>query len=141
MCPGPSTPKRRVPCVGALVHDDEGHLLVVRRARPPGAGQWSVPGGRVEPDETDEQAVRREALEETGLHVTVGLRVGTVQRPGPAGEVYDIRDYACSLAVATSPVAGDDATDVRWVGRQDLKSLDLVDGLWDALRDWGMLPH
>lgn len=53
---------------------------------------------------------------------------------------FDIRDYACSLAVATTPVAGDDATEVRWVSRGELKSLDLVDGLWDALREWGMLP-
>jgi len=127
--------------VGALVHDDEGRLLVVRRGRPPGEGQWSVPGGRVEPDESDQQAVAREVLEETGLHVTVGLRVGTVQRPGPDGTLFDIRDYACSLAVATTPVAGDDAAEVRWSGRRQLEALDLVDGLWDALAEWGMLPR
>jgi ADP-ribose pyrophosphatase YjhB (NUDIX family) len=127
--------------VGALVHDDDGRLLVVLRGREPGAGRWSVPGGRVEPGETDEQAVRREVLEETGLHVTVGMRVGTVQRPAPDGTVYDIRDYACALAVPTSPVPGDDADDVRWADRAELRSLDLVDGLWDALREWGMLPR
>lgn len=123
------------------MHDDGRRLLLVRRAHDPGAGLWSVPGGRVEAGESDEQAVRREALEETGLHVTVGLLVGTVQRPGPDGAVYDIRDYACGLAVATEPVAGDDAAEVRWVDRSELRSLDLVDGLWDALHDWGMLPR
>lgn len=139
--PGSQSPKQRVPCVGALVHDDEGRLLVVRRGRAPGAGRWSVPGGRVEAGESDEQAVRREVLEETGLHVTVGLRVGTVQRPGPGGTLYDIRDYACGLAVVTAPVAGDDADEVRWVDRAQLTALDLVDGLWDSLAEWGMLPR
>lgn len=141
MCPASLPAKRTVPCVGAVVHDDDARLLVVLRARDPGAGRWSIPGGRVERGETDEEAVRREVLEETGLHVTVGVHVGTVLRPGPAGVTYDIRDYACAPAVATTPVAGDDAADVRWVTRSELAALDLVEGLWTALRDWGMLPH
>jgi hypothetical protein len=69
------------------------------------------------------------------------MRVGTVQRPGPAGVIYDIRDYACSLTVVTTPVPGDDAAAVRWASRQELKALDLVDGLWEALIEWGMLPR
>ena len=123
------------------MHDDDGRLLVVRRGREPGRGLWSVPGGRVEPGESDGVAVEREVLEETGLHVTVGIRVGTVVREGPGGSSYDIRDYACVVTVATSPVPGDDADEVRWVTRAELARLDLVDQLWDTLAEWGMLPH
>ena len=142
MFPAPGEMKRRVPCVGALVHDDDGRLLVVRRAREPGRGLWSVPGGRVEPGETDAVAVEREVLEETGLLVTVGIRVGTVVRDGPNGSSYDIRDYACIVAGSpTRPVPGDDAAEVRWVTRAELAELNLVEQLWDTLESWGMLPR
>src|SRR4051812_35800604 len=50
----------RVPCVGAVVTDAEGRLLLVQRANEPGRGLWSIPGGRVEPGETARQAVVRE---------------------------------------------------------------------------------
>jgi hypothetical protein len=43
--------------------------------------------------------------------------------------------------VVTTPVPGDDAAAVRWASRQELKALDLVDGLWEALIEWGMLPR
>lgn len=129
----------RVPCVGAVVHDDEHRLLVVRRANPPAVGRWSIPGGRVESDETDAEAVRREVLEETGLVVAVGMWVGTVEIPGPGGAVYDIRDYACSV-VGGALVAGDDASDARWVTRAELLQLDTVRDLVDTLAGWGVLP-
>lgn len=130
-----------LPCVGAVVYDDDGRLLVVRRGHEPDTGRWSIPGGRVETGETDEQAVVREVLEETGLHVTVGAHLGTVQRPA-SGVVLDIRDYACAMLVpGTTPIAGDDATEVRWVERSELADLDVVDGLVDALTEWGALPR
>jgi hypothetical protein len=43
--------------------------------------------------------------------------------------------------VSTAPVAGDDASEVIWASRGTLKGLDLVDGLWETLHEWGMLPR
>jgi 8-oxo-dGTP diphosphatase len=129
-----------VPCVGAVVHDDQHRLLVVRRGRAPAAGRWSLPGGRVEAGETDADAVRREVREETGLDVLVGRRVGTVERDGPDGLVYDIRDYACSVTGGRLR-AGDDASEVQWVRRRELLALDTTDGLVDTLDAWGVLPR
>lgn len=130
----------RVPCVGAVVTDPEGRLLLVRRAHPPGAGRWSIPGGRVEPKETEPAAVAREVREETGLEVTVGRRVGEVERGGAGGVVYAITDYACTV-IGGALRAGDDAADVRWIPPEELATLPLVDGLVDALASWGLLPR
>ena len=103
-----------IPCVGAVVTDEQGRLLMIKRGHEPGAGLWSIPGGRIEPGETDAEALVREMLEETGLTVQVGRLLGTVQRPGLDGAVIDIRDYAATVTGGTL-AAGDDAADARWV--------------------------
>lgn len=59
-----------VAAVGALVVDESGKLLLVRRARDPGKGKWGLPGGFVDRNETIEQALAREVLEETKLRLT-----------------------------------------------------------------------
>jgi 8-oxo-dGTP diphosphatase len=129
---------RRVPCVGAVVRDGRGRLLLVRRGRPPGLGLWSLPGGRVEAGETPEAALAREVREETGLEVTVGALVGRVERAGPGGVVYDIADHVCTVTGGRL-APGDDADDARWATPTELRSLPTTDGLLDALARWGVV--
>ncbi|MCW2886686.1 MAG: 8-oxo-dGTP diphosphatase [Streptosporangiaceae bacterium] len=126
-------------CVGAVVHDRAGRLLVIRRGHPPGEGLWSLPGGRVEPGETDAAAVVRELREETGLDVVPGALIGSVTRPGPAGVRYDIHDYAATVTGGV-PHAGDDAAEVQWVTEPELRALPTTPGLVEALTDWNVLP-
>lgn len=126
--------------MGAILFDGDGRLLLVRRGREPGAGRWAVPGGRVEPGESDEQAVRRELAEETGLLALVGDLVGRVQRTAPDGGTYDIADYACSPTGGRLR-AGDDTDEVRWCDRAEMDVLPLVTGLLEVLGGWGCLPR
>jgi 8-oxo-dGTP diphosphatase len=131
--------EQRIRCVGAVVFDAAGRLLLVRRAREPGRGRWSVPGGRVESGETDAQAVMREVAEETGLVVEIVQLLGSVQRQAPGGAVFDIYDYCCRVRGGTLH-PGDDAEDARWCDRQTLATLPVVAGLIEALTDWRCLP-
>ncbi len=117
--------------------DEQGRLLMIKRGHEPGAGLWSIPGGRIEPGETDAEALVREMLEETGLAVEVGPLIGSVRRPGLDGAVIDIRDYAATVAGGTLR-PGDDAADARWVEAADLDSLEITEGLIEALTDWGV---
>jgi 8-oxo-dGTP pyrophosphatase MutT (NUDIX family) len=48
----------RIPRVGAVVRDSAGRLLLIKRGHDPEAGRWSLPGGRIEPGETDTQPDR-----------------------------------------------------------------------------------
>jgi ADP-ribose pyrophosphatase YjhB (NUDIX family) len=143
----PSSPAPRIDCVGGIVRDGQGRLLLVLRGRPPSAGTWSIPGGRVEPGETDAEATAREVLEETGLRVEVDRLVGAVERSAPTGGVYVIRDYLCRPAAqpgagnvpAPAVHAGDDAADAAWFTAQEVRSLDTAPGLVAALEEWGLL--
>ena len=128
----------RIPCIGAVVRDGAGRLLLIKRGHDPEAGKWSLPGGRIEPGETDAQALVREMREETGLTVLPGPLLGAVERPGPGGSIIDIRDYAATVTGGTL-AAGDDAADARWVVAADVPRLPLTSGLADALASWGVL--
>lgn len=133
----------KVACVGAVVHDADGRLLLVRRGTDPGRGLWSVPGGRVEPGESPEDAVVRELLEETGLRIVpVGL-AGVVDRAAPDGRVFEIRDFVAVLAAGEDPATiqpGDDAAEAGWFDPRMLDQLECVDGLLDQLRTWRLVP-
>jgi ADP-ribose pyrophosphatase YjhB (NUDIX family) len=131
-------PESRIRCVGAIVTDGDGRLLLVKRGHEPEAGRWSLPGGRVVPGESDPQALVREVREETGLWVEPGRLVGAVERPAPGGAVFDISDYAASVS-GGSLAAGDDAADARWVHPRDIDRLTLTSGLAETLAEWGVL--
>jgi 8-oxo-dGTP diphosphatase len=132
-----------IECVGAVIRDGAGRMLLVLRGHEPSKGLWSIPGGRIEPGETDEQAVVREVAEETGLRVICGQLLGTAELPGQAGATVVVRDYLAVLAAGSAgllAVAGDDAADVRWVTDTEAAAMDtrgeLTSGLLSTLRSW-----
>ena len=128
----------RIPCVGGVVKDPAGRLLLIKRGHEPGAGLWSLPGGRIEPGESDATALVREMLEETGLRVAPGPLAGAVERPGRNGAILEIRDYYATVTGGTLK-AGDDAADARWVDVADLPSLPLTPGLIEVLTEWAVV--
>jgi 8-oxo-dGTP diphosphatase len=124
--------------VGGIVKDAAGRLLLIQRGHDPEAGRWSLPGGRVEPGESDRHAVVRELHEETGLQVECGDLVGFVERERQDGAVVVIRDYAATVVGGTLH-PGDDAADARWVSPAGLAALPLTTGLAETLTEWGVL--
>jgi len=120
--------------VGAAIRDGR-RVLAAARAYPPElAGLWEFPGGKVEPGETETEALMRECREELGVAVTVGGRVGGDLATGDGR--YLLRVYFAEL-VAGEPHAKEHA-ELRWLAPAELDSVPWLPGnrpAVDALRD------
>lgn len=109
----------------------EGRLLLVRRARMPGKGLYSLPGGRVEFGETLEQAVVREVAEETALSIQiVGLAGRREVLPSVASAAghYVIMVFAARWA-GGEPQLNGELDDARWISPDELANFSTTEGL------------
>lgn len=122
-----------VVCVGAVVVDDD-RLLLIRRGHGPAAGEWSVPGGRVEFGELMVEALVREVKEETGLDIAVDDYLGHVELVGEQHH-FVIHDYRATAFETEPLIAGDDAAEARWFDLSEVADLNLVEGLAEFLAD------
>jgi 8-oxo-dGTP diphosphatase len=119
----PITVNRRYPLaplvgVGVVVFNRQGEVLLIKRGKPPRAGEWSIPGGLIDLGERLEEAARREVLEECGITIAIGGFITTFEPIiyDTAGEIeyhYVLIDYWASQ-LAGEAVAQDDALAVRW---------------------------
>jgi 8-oxo-dGTP diphosphatase len=131
-----------VPLVYAIVRDDTGHVLLVRRID---TGDWELPGGRVDPGESATDALKREVAEESGL-VVEPVRVsgiytdpGHVVRPAQtttsATTADEIRQpfAVCFHATALPGVPRPDlveVSDARWWPVTEVDALPMQPAVW-----------
>lgn len=103
---------------GAVVRD--GRLLLVRRASRHGRGNWQLPGGFIEPNETIEQAVVREVLEEAGVIAEVEAVLGLRSRydPDSGNGIY--------IVLVLRPVSGEPVADNREVDQAGYFTLEEI---------------
>ncbi|MEV0533199.1 NUDIX domain-containing protein [Kitasatospora sp. NPDC050463] len=122
--------ENRIVVGGALVH--RGRVLAARRSAPAEvAGRWEFPGGKVEPGETQPQALERELLEELGVRAKALERLpgAWLVRPG-----LELRLWVAEL-LSGDPQPLQDHDELRWLGPAELDGLDWLD------HDREALPH
>jgi mutator protein MutT len=123
-------PPRPVVGVGAVIVTGDGEVVLVRRAREPLAGAWSLPGGAVETGETLAAALVREVREETALEIEVGPLVEVLDRifadeTGRIRHHYVLIDYLCRVRGGELR-AGSDASAAARVKPADLDGYALA---------------
>lgn len=109
--------------VGAAILDGA-RLLVAQRAAPSAeAGKWELPGGKVEPGETDETALVRECREELGVEVMLGRRVG---RDWPIGQYGVLRVWVATIVTGT--LERREHAALRWLTVDELYDVEWLPG-------------
>jgi ADP-ribose pyrophosphatase YjhB (NUDIX family) len=119
--------------VSAAIFRDR-KILLVRRARSPGMGFYSLPGGRVEFGETLHGALHREIAEETGVQIEIaGLSGWREVVPGVSGGGhYVIMSFAARWS-GGEVVLNDELDDFKWLSPDALGDLKLTGGLQEII--------
>jgi len=124
--------------VVAAVIERDGQILAARRTGPPAlAGQWEFPGGKVEPGESDIAALVRECVEEIGVRIAVGERIGP--QYATAGGAMVVRTFLATLeAGEPEPELRGSHDALAWVrpGTAEARALPWLEGdllILDAL--------
>jgi 8-oxo-dGTP diphosphatase len=130
----PLPPSHPQLAVSAAIFRD-GNILLVRRARSPGKGFYSLPGGRVEFGESLHTALHREVDEETGLKIEIVELAGwrEVLPAAGGGGHYLIMSFAARWT-AREPVLNDEHDDFRWLAPDAIGDLRVTGGLQEVIQ-------
>jgi ADP-ribose pyrophosphatase YjhB (NUDIX family) len=127
----PSHPQLAVSA--AIFRDDQ--ILLVRRARCPGKGLYSLPGGRVEFGESLHTALHREVDEETGLKIEIiGLAGWREVLPGTGGGGHYLIMSFASRWIGNEPVLNDEHDDFKWLAPDGIGDLGVTGGLQEVIQ-------
>ena len=130
----PIQPSHPQLAVSAAIFRD-GKILLVRRARSPGQGFYSLPGGRVEFGESLHAALHREVDEETGLKIEImGLAGWREVLPGDAGGGHYLIMSFAARWIAKEPLLNEELDDFKWLAPDAIGDLGVTGGLQEVIQ-------
>jgi 8-oxo-dGTP diphosphatase len=115
--------KRTVRVVAAMIAVDGRYLITQRRKTAVLANLWEFPGGRVEPGETDSDALAREIKERLGVAIEVGQMISYVRHPYEKYTI-DLHLYECRLL--TLELAALAVQAFRWIASDEFDEYEFA---------------
>ena len=135
----PVPPQHPQLAVSAVIFRDD-KVLLLRRAKSPGNGFYSLPGGRVEFGESLHTALHREVDEETGLQIEIaGLAGWREVLPGTGGGGHYLIMSFAARWIGREPQLNDEHDDFKWLAPDGLGDLKVTGGLQEVIDAAGRL--
>ena len=112
---------KQIEVVAAIIHDDEGRIFATQRGYGDMKDGWEFPGGKMEPGESPEEALKREIWEELETRIQVDRLVTTVERDYPTFHIT-MHCFWCSIESGSLVLKEHEAA--RWLSKDELDSVD-----------------
>ncbi len=127
--------------VDAVIEDNEGNVILIKRKYPPFQNYYALPGGFIENGESASKALVREVKEETNLDVKILHKIGLYNEEGrdPRGNIHSVA-YKCSIVGDINKMrSGDDSKKVELIPKNQLKDIELAFDHKKILKDANLL--
>ena len=123
--------------VDAVIEDERGNVVLIKRKYPPFKDYYALPGGFIEKGETPKKAIKREVKEETNLNIEIIKKIGVFDKEGrdPRGKVISTA-FKCRIIGDTSQMqSGTDSAGVDLIPKVKIATLDLAFDHREILKD------
>ena len=127
--------------VDAVIEDEKGNIVLIKRRYPPFKDFYALPGGFIEKGENPKRAIIREAKEETNLDISIIKKIGVFDKEGrdPRGNVISTA-YKCRIIGNASKIrGGSDSTLAEFIPKDKIEDLDLAFDHKEIIKEAGVL--
>ncbi len=121
---------KQIEVVAAIIVDSQNRIFATQRGSGDWKDWWEFPGGKIEPGETPEQALKREIWEELETRITVGERVHTVEWDYPKFHLT-MHCYLCTIESGSLTLLEHEAA--RWLAPDELNSVQWLPADWEVI--------
>ena len=121
---------KQIEVVAAIIHDGEGRVFATQRGYGDYKDYWEFPGGKMEAEETPDEALKREIREELSTEISVDEFLCTVEYDYPQFHLT-MRCYLCSLLSDALYLNEHEAA--RWLSKDELESVEWLPADWKVV--------